>query len=624
MEKNSALTIQTSAAGPAAVKFGEVELWLGRPLEALAALLVVAETIMVFAGVVSRYVFHTPIIWGDELASVLLVWLVMVGVSLAHLRHQQMRVTVITELLPPSWRQDVETLATLITAAFLVIVLLPAYEYFEGQIPVQLQHLQVSDGPRVFSLVFGVATMFVISLLHLFRSATLRGIIVGLGVMACVVLALWFAKPVLVAMGNLNLTIFFVLLLAICIAAGVPIAFSFGIATVLYLIFMTRMPLSIVVSRMDEGVSHLILLAIPLFVFLGFLIEMTGIAGALVRCMVVLLGHVRGGLSYAIVGAMYLVSGISGSKTADMAAIAPGLLPEMKRRGSNANELTALFAATGAQTETIPPSFVLICVGAATSVSITALFTGGMLPAAICGAALVVVTFLRTRGENHSGVARASLREVASVLIAAAPALALPVLIRVAVAEGVATATEVATVGVVYALIVGPLIYRQFDARRVYPILVKTASLSGAIMIILGLASAMAWALTQSGFSGKLVLAITSMPGGATGFLAVSIVAFILMGSVLEGLPAILVFAPLLFPAARLLGIHEVHYAMVVIIAMGLGLFAPPFGVGYYAACAVSGVHPNDVMKRIWPYLGAVFIGLLLIAAVPWLSIGFL
>ena len=134
----------------------------------------------------------------------------------------------------------------------------------------------------------------------------------------------------------------------------------------------------------------------------------------------------------------------------------------------------------------------------------------------------------------------------------------------------------------------------------------------------------MAWALTQSGFSRQLAATITTLPGGAFTFMAASIAAFIILGSVLEGIPAIVLFGPLLFPVARAVGIHEVHYAMVVILAMGIGLFAPPFGVGYYSACAIAKVDPDAGLKKIWPYLGALVIGLIVVAAVPWISTGFL
>ncbi|MGY4313650.1 TRAP-type mannitol/chloroaromatic compound transport system permease large subunit [Bradyrhizobium sp. JR3.5] len=170
--------------------------------------------------------------------------------------------------------------------------------------------------------------------------------------------------------------------------AGVPIAFSFALATFGYIALTTSTPTMVVVGRMDEGMSHIILLAVPLFVFLGLLIEMTGMARAMVGFLASLLGHVRGGLHYVLVGAMYLVSGISGSKAADMAAVAPVLFPEMQDRGAKPGDLVALLSATGAQTETIPPSIVLITIGSVTGVSISALFTGGRFCPDWCSASL--------------------------------------------------------------------------------------------------------------------------------------------------------------------------------------------------------------------------------------------
>jgi TRAP-type C4-dicarboxylate transport system permease large subunit len=192
------------------------------------------------------------------------------------------------------------------------------------------------------------------------------------------------------------------------------------------------------------------------------------------------------------------------------------------------------------------------------------------------------------------------------------------------VVEGVATAVEVSTIGIAYTIAAGLLIYRQFDWRRVWPMLVDTATLSGAILFIVGTATAMAWGLTQSGFSRELAVMMGKMPGGAAGFMALSIVVFVVLGSVLEGVPALVLLAPLLFPIARQLGIHEVHYSMVVILAMGIGLFAPPFGVGFFTACAIGNVDPDEAISRVWPYLGALLAGTIVVAAVPWLSVGFL
>jgi len=375
---------------------------------------------------------------------------------------------------------------------------------------------------------------------------------------------------------------------------------------------------------MDEGMSHLILLSVPLFVFLGLLIEMTGMARAMVAFLASLLGHVRGGLHYVLVGAMYLVSGISGAKAADMAAVAPVLFPEMKQRGARPGDLVALLAATGAQTETIPPSLVLITIGSVTGVSIAALFTGGLLPGVVLAVTLCMLVWWRYRHEDMSHVRRATGSEIGKTFVVALPALALPFVIRYAVVEGIATATEVSTIGIVYGALVGLLVYRRFDWRRLFPMLVETAALSGAILLIIGTATGMAWGLTQSGFSRSLAAAMTGLPGGSATFIAVSILAFTILGSVLEGIPAIVLFGPLLFPIARAVGVHEVHYAMVIILAMGIGLFAPPFGVGYYAACAIGRVDPAEGIRPIWGYLLALLVGLIIVAIFPWISIGFL
>src|SRR5215471_16238782 len=230
----------------------------------------------------------------------------------------------------------------------------------------------------------------------------------------------------------------------------------------------------------------------------------------------------------------------------------------------------------------------------------------------------------RSRSADLGAGTRAPASQMVRTFVIAVPGLTLPFVIRAAVIQGVATATEVSTVGVIYTALLGLIVYRQFDWRRIYPMLVDTASLTGAVMLIIGTATAMAWALTQSGFSQWLVSVMAGVPGGTVGFLAITIVAFIVLGSVLEGLPAIVLFGPLLFPVAKAMGVHEVHYAMIVILAMGIGLFAPPFGVGYYGACAIGRVSPDDALWRIWPYIGALVVALAIVAAIPWISIGFL
>ncbi len=622
--KISASVQSTATATNAPARFARLDRLLAIATEVPAAILVAVEILVLLAGVVSRYAFGSPLTWSDELASILFLWLAMLGAVIALRRAEHMRLMYVVGLVPPRWRPGLDAFAAMVVAAFLIAIIPPAREYVELQWFITTPALEIHDGYRVAAIEFGAVLMLVIVVARLIERATLAGAVAAFAAIVAIALALWLARPALAAIGNFNLVIFFVVIVAMCVALGVPIAFSFGIATVSYLALTTRVPLTIVASRIDEGTSNLILLSVPLFVFLGLLIEMAGLARVLVDFMAALIGHVRGGLSYVLLGAMYLVSGISGSKAADMAAVAPVLFPEMRQRGAKPGELVALLAASGAMTETIPPSLVLITIGSVAGVSIQGLFTGGLLPALVAAVALVAVCRLRSRGENRAGISRVPLRQAAISFVVALPALALPFLIRTAVVEGVATATEVSTLGVVYTAVAGLFVYRQFDWRRLYPMLIETASLSGAILFIIGTATAMAWALTQSGFSRQLVSIMEGMPGGQLGFLGVTIVVFAILGSVLEGIPAIVLFGPLLFPAARALGVNDVHYAMVVILAMGIGLFAPPFGVGFYAACAIGRVSPDEAMGRVWPYLAAVLAALILVAFVPWLSTGFL
>jgi tripartite ATP-independent transporter DctM subunit len=603
---------------------GSIEAVLGTLVEIPAALLVVAEIVILFAGVISRYVMHQPLIWSDELASILFLWLAMLGAVVAFRRAEHMRMTAVVANAGPKMWAYLDVVATCAALAFLLMILRPAYEYAYEESFITTPALQIPNTWRAAALPVGTCLMAVFAILRLLRSADLRTTLAAIISVAAVIGLFWLAQPWLRPLGNLNLVIFFVGVAGFCVFAGVPIAFGFGLAVFGYLALTTHTPLMVLVGRMDEGMSHLILLAVPLFVFLGLLIEMTGMARAMVAFLASLLGHVRGGLHYVLLGAMYLVSGISGSKAADMAAVAPVLFPEMKARGAKPGDLVALLAATGAQTETIPPSLVLITIGSVTGVSISALFTGGLLPGVVLAITLATLVWWRYRSEDLSHVKKAGRGEIAKAFVVALPALALPFVIRAAVVEGIATATEVSTIGIVYGLVIGLVIYRQFDWRRLVPMLIDTACLSGAILLIIGTATGMAWGLTQSGFSRGLAAAMTGLPGGAASFIAVSIIAFMVLGSVLEGIPAIVLFGPLLFPIARTVGVHEVHYAMIIILAMGIGLFAPPFGVGYYAACAIGRVDPAEGIRPIWGYMLALLAGLIIVAIFPWISIGFL
>ncbi len=622
---------------------------IGRIVEPVAAALIVAEIVVLGAEVYTRYVMDNAIVWADDLAGTLFLWLTMLGAAAAYRRGEHLGFSALVRRMTPRGAEICGVIATTLVAVFSLEVLaavtwptvipktsglgsllagIATGRFFAasyiGQESIDFSPaLHMPHSYVVLGIVVGLLFMLIIAALRLVDGAP-RVVLPVLAATIAAGAACYLARPVLAELGNFNLILFFVVFLSAAIAIGVPIAFAFGIATLSYLALATAMPLSVIAGQMDEGMTDLVLLAIPLFVLLGLLIDATGIARRLVAAIAAFVGHLKGGLNIVLVAAMFLVSGISGSKLADMAAVTPVLFPEMERRGHDRGQMIALLSTSGAMAELIPPSLVLIIVGTVCNLSIAALFIGGLLPAAVAALALIAVALLRSRGDDEAVAERIGFAGRFKALFVAIPGLLLPLLIRYCVVAGIATATEVSTVGVIYSFAVGVLVYRELDWRRIYPMLRETASLAGAIMLIIAMATAMGWALTQSGFAASLAAALAGAPGGRIGFIALSIVLFIVLGAVLEGIPAIVLFGPLLFPVAQHLGIHQIHYAIVAILAMSIGLFTPPFGVGYYGACAVGKCDPDQAAIAILPYLAALLAALVVIAAVPWLSIGFL
>ncbi len=602
---------------------GAVDRGIGAVVEPLAALLVVVEIAILSAGVFTRYVLGNPLVWSDELATIVFLWLAMLGAVVAYRRGEHIALSVLVRRSSERVRAVLEAIASVVAAIF-VIELIPAtLKFFQQE---QIDLTPALNIPRSYEVLAIIVCLSLILIMALLRLSEQDPKVVAGVVLAAVAIsaAMWFGRGAFAGLGNVNLVLFFVLLTGACITIGVPIAFAFGLGTLSYLAIVTTVPLSTVSGRMQEGISNLVLLAVPLFIFLGLLMETAGIAQRLVAALASLVGHLRGGLSIVLVGAMYLVSGISGSKIADMAAVAPVLFPDMERRGQKRTSMIALLATSGAMAETIPPSLVLIIIGSVTGVSIQAMFTAGLLPAFVISLLLIGVALWDAKRENVTLAQRASWRTVGWAFFVAIPGLILPLVIRYFVVKGIATATEVSVVGIIYTLLVGVLIYRGFKWRSLYPTLIETVSLAGAILLIIATATAMGWALTQSGFAQQLADILSHAPGGKAGLMLVSIVMFIFLGSVLEGIPAMVLFGPLLFPIAKAAGINEVHYAIVVVLAMGVGLFSPPVGIGFFSASAIGKANPENVVRPMIPYLIALLVGLLIVAYVPWISLGFL
>jgi tripartite ATP-independent transporter DctM subunit len=296
----------------------------------------------------------------------------------------------------------------------------------------------------------------------------------------------------------------------------------------------------------------------------------------------------------------------------------------MRKSGHDENDAVALLSATAVMGETIPPCINMIILGYVANVSIGGLFMAGLLPAGVMAAGLILITVLTARRAAGRRTRRAqpglpSPWHVIRTAGGAASAFVMILIIVGGIIGGVATPTEVSAVAVVYALVVGALAFREMTWRSLGDFWVRSASLAGMVLFIVASAQMLSYVLTVNLIPQRMAADLTSFgsTSGTWAFLLLSIAVLIVMGSVLEGAPALIIFGPLLLPAAQQLGVNPLHFGILLIISMGLGLFAPPLGVGLYTACAVGGVSMERVARPVLKYLAIIFISLLLIAFVP-------
>jgi tripartite ATP-independent transporter DctM subunit len=446
--------------------------------------------------------------------------------------------------------------------------------------------------------------------------------LVGVGAVLAALLALavlssaWW-QP-LVTPGVATSVVLGVFLLTVL--AGLPVGFALILGAAAYLWVSNSSPMVALPQNMVNGTANYVLLAVPFFVLAGLIMERGGISLRLVRFVQALVGHVRGGLLHVVVVSMYLVSGLSGSKAADVAAVGSVMRNMLAREGYRPGEGAAVLAASAAMGETVPPSIAMLVLGSITSLSIAALFVGGIIPAAVIGLCLMLLISVRARIANAPRSARASRSTLGRAALGAVLPLLMPLILFGGILFGIATPTEVSSFAVLYGIALA-FFYREMDLRGLGRTVVDSAALSGMVLFILAAASAFSWVLTTASLPQHLVELLHGVNDSSLVFLVGSIALLIAAGTLLEGLPALNVLAPLLLPIAVQLGISPLHYGIVLVIAMGIGAFMPPAGVGFYVCCAIQRTEVEPASRAMMPYLGVLIAGLLVVAFVPALTL---
>ena len=467
----------------------------------------------------------------------------------------------------------------------------------------------------------GVGALFMtVFAAEVFLKRRVRDMIAGIlatALIAGLYLAWDFLAPDSVpSSGTLMLVGFFITLFG-----GLPIGFALALAALIFIWVEGTLPGVIFAQQMARGIDNFVLLAIPFFILVGYLMEANGMSVRLIELLQRAVGRMRGGLNVVMVTSMVLFSGISGSKMADVAAVGSVLIPAARRSRQNPGGAVALLAASAVMAETIPPCINLIILGFVANLSIGGLFMAGLLPAGLMALALIAVSIIFGKRTTPSEDDKPQI-PMSGLWTGAIASFGLIFMIFAGFKSGFATATEISAFAAVYAIVIGSIVFRELSFSTAAHSFVQSATRSGLVLFIVAAAQSLAFILTLQQVPhavGELMLSISGTHGVWL-FMLLSIAVLIVMGSVLEGAAALIIFGPLLLPVAVKLGVDPLHFGVVLVIAMGLGLFAPPLGLGLYGACLIGNVPIEQTIKPIMGYLGLLLLCLLVIAFVPALS----
>lgn len=400
----------------------------------------------------------------------------------------------------------------------------------------------------------------------------------------------------------------------------IPVGFVLGTVTVLMLLIFPKAPLIIVPTRMLAAVDSFVLLAVPLFILAGTLMETGGIARRLVNLATVLVGHVKGALGMIVVVAEMFFSGISGSTVADVSAMSSMLLPSMKQAGYKTDYSVAIISAASAMGILIPPCILMVVLGAMINVSIAALFFGGFLPALLLASLLMALLAYQARIYDLPKGEKATLRQMGVAVLESLIPFGMPLIIFGGILGGVFSPTEAAGIAVTYALVVGMFVYKEIKPRDLIPTLMQTGVTTAVVLLLVQTATLLSYFLAIEHVPALLSGLLLSISDSKVFFLMVSNFIFIFFSDVLDALPAMIIFVPILYPIAVQLQVDLLHWGILTIAALGIGLFLPPAGVGIIVAASVGKVSMDAVMKPLFPFIVMLCLGLLVLTLIPEIS----
>jgi tripartite ATP-independent transporter DctM subunit len=404
----------------------------------------------------------------------------------------------------------------------------------------------------------------------------------------------------------------------ITLALGIPVAFCLALTSLVALLFIGQVPLELIPQRMFTGMDSFPLMAVPLFILAGEVMNGAGITHRIVRFSTALVGHIRGGLAHVNIVASMFFAGISGSAVADTAALGSILIPAMEKDGYDTTFSAAVTASSSVIGPIIPPSIPVVIFALVGSVSVGGLFLAGMVPGILIGLGLMLVAYVISRKHNY-GTKRpmVGLRELWSSFVSAIIPLLMPLIILGGILSGVFTPTEAASIAVAYAMLVGFFVMRTLKWKDMSGIFYRSMLTTSTILIVMACANIFTWVLGTEMIPQRIARGITSLTSNPYILLLLINVLLLLIGCFLEGLAAIIIMTPILLPVAQHAGIDPLHFGIVVVMNLMIGLITPPLGLCLFVCCSVSKVDFVDLVRVSTPFILVEIVALLIVTYFP-------
>ncbi|SKC65893.1 TRAP transporter large permease [Maledivibacter halophilus] len=403
------------------------------------------------------------------------------------------------------------------------------------------------------------------------------------------------------------------------LVSGVAVSFTLGLSSLLYLV-LTDTNLIVITQRMFAGSDSFTLMAIPLFIFAGEIMNECGVTKRIINFSQSLLGFIAGGLANVNIFASMIMAGISGSTTADVASIGNMLIHSMEKSGYNRAYATAITAASGTIGSIIPPSILMILYGSITGISIGKLFLAGVIPGILTGVAQMIYAVYKAKKNPNLYDGNSVIfnwKDLRKNFLDAIPALIMPLIIIGGILSGVFTATEAGAIASLYGLIIGIFVYKEFKGNRILSTLLNSAKTTGMSMLIVAAAMTFSWILAKEGFPREVANMINGVSQEPSIVLLAMILVMMIIGCFMDTTAAAIIMVPIFAPIAQQIGLDPIHFAMIMVLTFILGGITPPVGITLYVASAVGNVKIKPLLKEMLPLILISLIILMMVAYIP-------